>query len=276
MDATDMVSALRSWRPGAARTAVVDFLCSVTAGPEAVPAAERIATFDNDGTLACEKPRTALAAFLWHESHGTAGDTGDGHAVLRELGALFAGRTVGEYELCSREFLSQATHPRFGRRYPTLVYAPMRELIDLLHALQFSVFLCSDSSRDFNRTLAAPAYGLRPERVIGSEVQIQLRGGQLVRTAVPVPWDDGPGKAVHIWDRTGQQPLFAAGNAAGDIDMLTAARFALLVHHDDPDREYAYDDPHALTAAAAGGWTVTSMREDFTNMWITEPTDTKQ
>ena len=139
----------------------------------------------------------------------------------------------------------------------------MRELIDLLHGLQFSVFLCSDSSRDFNRVLAGPAYGLRRERVIGSEVQIELNGGRLVRTAVPAPLDDGPGKAVHIWERTGQRPLFAAGNAVGDIEMLTAARFALLVHHDDPDREYAYDDPHALTAAAAGGWTVTSMREDF-------------
>jgi len=161
-------------------------------------------------------------------------------------------------------------HPRFKRGYPALVYAPMRELIGLLHTLQFSVFLCSDSSRDFNRVLAEAAYGLRRERVIGSEVRIELRGAQLVRTAITEPLDDGPGKVVHIWDRTGRQPLLAAGNAAGDIEMLTAARFALLIHHDDPEREYFYDDPHALSAAASRGWSVISMREDFATMWVSE------
>ena len=262
--------ALPSWRAGANRQAIVDFLRSVTVGPDAVPAAERLATFDNDGTLACEKPRTALAAFLMQESLGALGDVGGGHEVLHELGALMAGRTTSDYEQRSRAFLDEARHPRFGRGYPVLVYAPMRELIDLLHALEFSVFLCSDSSRDFNRVLAGPAYGLRRERVIGSEVQIELRGAQLVRTAVPVPLDDGPGKVVHIWDRTGQQPLLAAGNAAGDIEMLTAARFALLIHHDDPEREYAYDDPRALSAAARRGWSVISMREDFATLWVSE------
>jgi hypothetical protein len=103
--------------------------------------------------------------------------------------------------------------------------------------------------------------------VIGSEVRIELRNGVLVRSATPVPLNDGPGKAVHIWDRTGQPPLFAAGNAVGDIEMLDAARFALLVHHDDPDREYGYDDVPALAAARDSGWTVVSMRDDFDTMW---------
>jgi phosphoserine phosphatase len=270
MDAQAMVSALPSWRAGASRRAIVDFLVRVTLGPDAVPPTERVATFDNDGTLACEKPRTALAAFL--EAESIAAGNGplagaSGHEVLRELGALFAGTTVADYETRCRAFLAGATHPRFGMGYPALVYAPMRELVTLLHDLEFSVFLCSDSSRDFNRVLAGPAYGLRRERVIGSEVRIKLRNDVLVRSATPVPLNDGPGKAVHIWDRAGQRPLFAAGNAVGDIEMLDAARFALLVHHDDPDREYGYDDVPALAAARDSGWTVVSMRDDFDTMW---------
>ena len=213
---------------------------------------------------------TALAAFLAQESPGASGGAGGGHEVLEELGALFAGQSTAEYEHRTRQFLSQAKHPRFGRSYPSLVYAPMRELIDLLHELEFGVYLCSDSSRDFNRVLAGPAYGLARERVIGSEVQIELQGGQLLRTATPVPLDDGPGKVVHIWDRTGRQPLLAAGNAVGDIEMLNAARFALLVHHDDSAREYAYDDQAVLAAAARGGWSVVSMREDFATMWVSQ------
>jgi phosphoserine phosphatase len=108
---------------------------------------------------------------------------------------------------------------------------------------------------------------LRRERVIGSEVQIQAVDGRLVRTAIPVLMDDGPGKTVHLWDRTGTQPVLAAGNAAGDIDMLRAARFALVVHHDDDVREYAYDDRQILDAAAGGGWTVLSMRDEFARIW---------
>ena len=98
------------------------------------------------------------------------------------------------------------------------------------------------------RVIAGPAYGLRRERVIGSEVQIQAVDDRLVRTAITVPMDDGPGKTVHLWDRTGTQPVLAAGNAAGD----TAARFALVVHNDDDVREYAYDNPQILNAAAGG------------------------
>ena len=162
-------------------------------------------------------------------------------------------------------------HPRFGCRYPVLVYRPMCELLVLLQQLDFSVFVCSDSSRDFMRVFAAPAYALARERVIGSEVRIELRGGELTRTATPVPLDDGPGKVVHIWDRAGRAPLLAAGNAVGDIEMLDAARFALLVHHDDPEREYGYVDEPALDAAARGGWTVLSMRADFEVLWNSEP-----
>src|SRR5664279_648171 len=153
MDGQAMTAALASWRPGPAREAIVDFLLEVTRGPGAVPPAERVAAFDNDGTLACEKPRTALASFLSAEAAARGAPVPDGisgHAVLQCLGGLFEGCSTVEYEQHARAFLDQARHPRFGRGYPGLVYSPMRELIALLHELEFSVFLCSDSSRDFN------------------------------------------------------------------------------------------------------------------------------
>jgi phosphoserine phosphatase len=246
---------------------VIAFLQEITQGPDALPAADRVAAFDNDGTLACEKPHTALAGFLLDRAAAAAGpappEVASGHDVLRELGVLFAGQTTAQYEEQARRYLTGALHPRFQRPYPMLTYQPMLELISLLHALDFSVFMCTDSSRDFMRVIAGPAYGLRRERVIGSEVQIQSVDGRLVRTALPVPMDDGPGRTVHLWDRTGTQPVLAAGNAAGDIDMLRAARFALVIHHDDAVREYAYDDYQILDAAAEGGWTVLSMRDEF-------------
>ena len=261
---------LPSWRDGSARRSVIAFLQGITQGPDALPVADRVAAFDNDGTLACEKPHTALAGFLLDRvaAAGSAlPEVASGHDVLRELGVLFTGQTTAQYEEQARRYLTGALHPRFHRPYPMLTYQPMLELMALLQALDFSVFMCTDSSRDFMRVIAGPAYGLRRERVIGSEVQIQAVDGRLVRTAIPEPMDDGPGKAVHLWDRTGTQPVLAAGNAAGDIDMLRAARFALVVHHDDDVREYAYDDPQILNAAAAGGWTVLSMRDDFARVW---------
>lgn len=258
---------------------MVAFLQEITQGQGALPVADRVAAFDNDGTLACEKPQTALAGFLLDRAAaaGTAAPrVTSGHDVLRELGVLFAGQTTAQYDEQARRYLGEALHPRFHRPYPMLTYQPMLELISLLHALDFSVFLCTDSSRDFMRVMAGPAYGLRRDRVIGSEVQIQAVDGRLVRTAMPVPMNDGPGKTVHLWDRTGTQPVLAAGNAAGDIDMLQAARFALVVHHDDDVREYAYDDRQILDAAAERGWTVLSMRDEFARLWPADPADGAQ
>ncbi len=266
--------ALPSWRDGPGRYSILTFLRDVTQGPAMMSVEQRVAAFDFDGTLACEKPRTVLAEFLADRSGPNSPETvraasgGSGHDVLRGLGVVFAGQTVAEYEEQAREFLDRAEHPRFHCLYPRLVYRPMLELIQLLAALEFSVFVCTDSSRDFLRVIAEPVLGLRREQIIGSEVQIESREGRLVRTANPVPFDDGPGKTVHLWDRTGTQPLLAAGNAAGDIAMLQAARFPLVVHHDDSVREYAYDDDQILTAADCNRWTVLSMRDDFTCIWV--------
>ncbi len=270
IDAEERKVSLPSWRDGSARRSVLAFLREVTQGPDALPVADRVAAFDNDGTLACEKPHTALAGFLLDRlaaAGSTVPELANGHDVLRELGVLFSGQTTAQYEEQARRYLAGALHPRFHRPYPMLTYQPMLELMALLRALDFSVFMCTDSSRDFMRVIADPAYGLRREQVIGSEVQIRSVNGRLVRTASPVPMDDGPGKTVHLWDRTGTQPVLAAGNAHGDVAMLRAARFALVVHHDDEVREYAYDDPEILNAAAGGGWTVISMRDDFARLW---------
>lgn len=278
IDAQEWKAALPSWRDGSARRSVIAFLQEITQGPDALPVAERVAAFDNDGTLACEKPHTALAGFLLDRlaAAGAAPpDAGSGHDVLRELGLLFDGQTTAWYGEQARRYLAGALHPRFRRPYPALTYQPMLELMALLRTLDFSVFMCTDSSRDFMRVIAGPAYGLRREQVIGSEVQIRAVDGRLVRTAVPVPMDDGPGKTVHLWDRTGTQPVLAAGNAAGDIEMLRAARFALVVHHDDDVREYAYSDPRILSAAAAGGWTVLSLRDDFARLWPADPDEAR-
>jgi phosphoserine phosphatase len=273
MDSDQIRRALASWRDAPAKQSLIGFLCEVTHGPNALPAEERVAAFDNDGTLACEKPETMSAAFLRDRLAASgskrpgSGREVRGHEVLRALGTLFAGVPTAEYEAYAREFLSRAVHPRFRRPYPALIYQPMLELVNLLHALRFSVFVCTDSSRDFMRVMTGPAYGLPRERVIGSEVQIESVDGRLIRTATPIPLDDGPGKTVHLWDRAGASPLLAAGNAAGDIALLTAARHAVVIHHDDSDREYAYDDPQILRAAGEYRWTVLSMRNDFTHLW---------
>ena len=278
-DAEEWKVSLPSWRNASAKQSLVAFLQEITQGPGALPVADRVAAFDNDGTLACEKPHTALAGFLLDRAAAVGSappEVASGHDVLRELGVLFAGQSTAQYEEQARRYLTGALHPRFQRPYPMLTYQPMLELISLLHALDFSVFICTDSSRDFMRVIAGPAYGLRREGVIGSEVQIQSVGGRLVRTALPVPMDDGPGKTVHLWDRTGTQPVLAAGNAAGDIAMLRAARFALVVHHDDAVREYAYDDHQILDSAAEGGWTVLSMRDEFARIWPADLADGAQ
>src|SRR5690349_14576784 len=279
MDAEEWRVSLPSWRDGSARRSLVAFLQEITQGPGALPVADRVAAFANDGTLACEKPHTALAAFRLDRvavAGSAAPGVASGQDVLRELGVLFAGQSTAQSEEQARRYLTGALHPRFQRPYPMLTYQPMLELISLLHALDFSVFMCTDSSRDFMRVIAGPAYGLRRERVIGSEVQIQSAGGRLVCPALPVPMDDGPGKTVHLRDRTGTQPVLAVGNAAGDIDMLRAARFALVVHHDDDLREYAYDDLQMLDVAAESGWTVLSMRDEFARVWPPDLADGAQ
>ena len=284
-------AALPSWNDGPSKTAVLQFVRSVTTpGASFVPPAERVATFDNDGTLWCERPLYVQADFIFRrfadmvrEDPGIAkeqpykavveGDRDwlmDVYAHVPELvkGATeaFGGITTEAFDAAVRAFFSSARHPTLDVPYTQVAYRPMLELIGLLEANDFRVYICSAGGRDFVRAVCEEVYGLGRDRVIGSATTLEYRDGRLYRTnGVEQPIDDGPGKPVHIWTRTGRLPLLAGGNADGDVSMLECARFALLVHHDDAEREFAYDSgaEKALAAAAAHGWTVVSMREDF-------------
>jgi phosphoserine phosphatase len=265
-----------------------------TPGEGFVPPAERVATFDNDGTLWCEKPLYVQADFVFRRLTEMVRDDpalasrqpwralveGDrawlmdiyAHAseVLTAVTEAFAGITTEAFEAEARAFFATASHPTLGVPYTRTTYRPMCELIELLGAHGFAVYICSAGGRDFVRAVSEQVYGLPRDRVIGSAAALEYRDGDLYRTAgVEGPIDDGPGKPVHIWARTGRKPLLAAGNADGDLAMLETARFGLLLHHDDAVREFAYDAgaEKALAAARERGWTVISMKEDFESVF---------
>ena len=287
--------ALASWCDGPARTAILDFVRSVTErGASFVPPAERIATFDNDGTLWCEKPMYVQADFVmrrWKEMLQAqpelakeqpykalaAGDREwlmDLYAHVPELikgvTEAYEGITVEAFEAAVGDFFKAGRHPTLGVPYTEVAYRPMRELLAFLEANDFTVYICSAGGRDFVRPVSEQIYGISRERVIGSATTLEYRDSELYRTAgVEQPIDDGPGKPVHIWTRTGRKPLLAGGNADGDAPMLESAQFGLLVHHDDSEREFAYDKgaEKALAAAKARGWTVVSMKADFATVF---------
>jgi phosphoserine phosphatase len=283
--------ALSHWRDGATRSAILAFLDSVTApGDGFVPVAERIATFDNDGTLWCEKPGYPQADFLlrrWAEQARAdparaavqpwkavvegdrawlAGILDHQADLITGVTEAYEGITTEAFEGEVRTFFDTVDHPTLGVPYTAATFRPMRELIELLEANDFQVYICSAGGRDFVRVVSEELYGIPRERVIGSGTALEFRDGDVYRTrGIEQPVDEGPGKPVHIWTRTGRKPLFAGGNADGDIGMLELARFGLLVHHDDADREFAYVDgaEKALAEASQRGWTVASMRDDF-------------
>jgi phosphoserine phosphatase len=286
-----MADQLPGWTDGPARAAILGFVRSVTGpGPAFVPEAERVAVFDNDGTLWCEKPMYPQADFLlrrWQEmaqAHPslakkqpwkavTEGDQKWLAGILDHVPELtrgvtqaYEGITTEAFERAVRAFFDTARHPVLGVPYTRLAYRPMRELIELLRAAEFEVYLCSAGGRDFVRVVAGEMYGILRQNVIGSGTTLEYHHGQVYRTkGVEQPVDDGPGKPVHIWTRTGRKPLLAAGNADGDAAMLRTARFGLLIRHDDAGREFAYDTgaEKALAKAKERGWTVVSMQHDF-------------
>jgi phosphoserine phosphatase len=287
---------LASWNDRPTRAAIVDFVERVTAegGPDFVPPSERIATFDNDGTLWCEKPLYAQADLVLRKWRAMAEadqslaerqpykavvendlawlDALTDHVpdLVRGVGEAFGGLTTEEFEAEAVEFFESVRHPTLGIAYTEAVYAPMRELLAFLESRDFRAFICSAGGRDFVRPVSERIYGISRERVIGSSAPLELRDGALVRTdGVEQPIDDGPGKPVHIWARTGRRPLLACGNADGDVEMLAQARFALLVRHDDAEREFAYTAgaERSLDAAAEHGWTVVSVKNDWATVF---------
>jgi phosphoglycolate phosphatase-like HAD superfamily hydrolase len=303
---------LPSWNAGPVRSAILDFVERTTreGSPAFVPPAERIAVFDNDGTLWAEQPLYFQLAFAldrvaalapthpeWKTTQpfqaALAKDT-KGLAAAGEKGAVelvmatHAGTTTDEFGSVVRDWTATARHPRFGRPYTDLVYGPMVELLGFLRANGFETYIVSGGGVEFIRAWSERVYGIPPERVIGSSIVTEFQLGadgvpRLVRLPKVNFVDDGPGKPVGIHQAIGRRPVFAFGNSDGDLQMLqwTAAgsgpRFVGLVHHTDAEREWAYDRQshvgkldRALDEALAKGWTVVDMKRDWKRVFAFE------
>jgi phosphoglycolate phosphatase-like HAD superfamily hydrolase len=303
---------LPSWNEGAAKAAVLDFVADVTAqgGADFVPVSERIAVFDNDGTLWVEQPMYTQGVFAFDRlkalapqhpewttrqpfkaalegDHATLADAGEQGLVTLVM-ATHAGVTTDAFAATVAGWLATAKHPRFQRPYLRLVYQPMVELLEHLRANGFKTFIVSGGGVDFMRPWTQAAYGVPPEQVVGSSIRtgFELRDGKPVLKKLPeVEFvDDKAGKPVGIHRFIGRRPIAAFGNSDGDLEMLQwttigapGRRLGLIVHHDDAEREYAYDrESHvgrldkALDAAGPAGWTVVSMKNDWATVFPDE------
>jgi haloacid dehalogenase-like hydrolase len=299
---------LPSWNDTGARKAIVAFVERVTTegSPDFVPVPARIATFDNDGTLWSEKPVPFQVVFAldqvrtmapqhpeWKTSEpfasvlkgDMAGLAAQGEkGVLAVIAATHSGMTTDEFSRSVQDWITTAKHPKTGRRYTDMVYQPMLELLAYLRANGFKTFIVSGGGVEFMRPWTERVYGIPPEQVVGSagKLKLETRGGApvLVKLAAIDLIDDREGKPVGIQSRIGRRPIAAFGNSDGDLQMLEwattgeGARFALFVHHDDPEREFAYDRADKLQqfdkgwdAAVARGWTVVSMRNDWKTVY---------
>ncbi len=295
---------LDSWRDGPTKATIVDF---VGRAVRDVAPEERVAVFDNDGTLWCEKPAYIQLDFLvrrlaeqvaadpsltdnpayraaasgdlaWFGDAVTQHYNGDDAALKVLAGAVlsaYAGLTVEEHAERVDAFFADATHPTLGVPYTACGYRPMVELLRYLEDHGFTNYIASGGGRDFMRPVTTQMYGVPPERVIGSSVGLDFVDGHLKTTSTPEFLNDGPVKAVRIWGRVGRRPIFAAGNSNGDIAMMeyaTAASnpsLALLVRHDDGEREFDYvaGAEKSLQLAEANGWAVASMRNDWATVF---------
>ena len=295
---------LPSWNDGAAKQAIVNFVMKVTkeGGPDFVPAAERIATFDNDGTLWAEQPLyfqfifaldrvKALAAqhLEWKEKEPFAsllkGDVkgalgGGERAIIEIMTATHSGMTTEEFEKVTKEWLATAKHPKFNRPYTEVSYQPMLELLAYLRANGFKTFIVSGGGVEFMRMFAEQVYGIPPEQVVGSsgKQKFELRDGKPVLVKLPVVdfFDDKDSKPIAIQKFIGRRPIAAFGNSDGDLQMLqwtcagSGQRLCLYVHHTDAEREWAYDRQSSigrldkgLDEAKVKGWTVVDMKNDW-------------
>jgi phosphoserine phosphatase len=217
--------------------------------------------------LAKEQPFKAIAEndgdFLGHLLEHAA-------ELAKGVTEAYADITTDAFEQAVETFFASATHPTLDVPYTSVGYQPMRELVELLRAHDFTVYVCSGGGRDFVRVVSEQMFGIAREHVIGSGTTLEYREGDVYRTkGVEEPFDEHGGKPVHIWTRTGRKPLFAAGNTNGDQAMLEVARFSLLVNHDDGEREFAYTElaESAMAEAAQRGWTVVSMKDDWKSVF---------
>jgi hypothetical protein len=299
---------LPSWNDGATKQSIVDFVAKVTKEGSAdfVPPNERIATFDNDGTLWCEKPMPIQLFFAldrvkelapqhpeWKDKEPFAsllkGDVkaamaGGEHSLLEIVMATHTGMTTGEFEKMVKDWIATAQHPTTKRPFTKMVYQPMVELLAYLRANGFKTFIVSGGGIEFMRPWMEGVYGIPPEQVVGSsgKTKYEMRDGKpvLVKLAEVNFIDDKEGKPVGINQHIGRKPVLSAGNvfSGGDIAMLTycqshpGATLQLMVNHDDAAREFAYAEPDgaSLKVAAANGWTVVNMKSDWKKVFAFE------
>jgi hypothetical protein len=296
---------LPSWNEGAARTAILEFVERVSKPGSAdfVPEAERIAVFDNDGTLWVEQPMYVQGMFAfdrvrtlapqhpeWKEQQPfkavLEGDmktalAGGERSLLEIVMATHAGMTTADFEGIVKDWIAKAEHPRFNQLHLRCVYQPMLELMAYLRNHGFQTWIVSGGGIDFMRPWTEEVYGVPPQQVIGSSIktQFQMRGNDeavLMRLPDMNFVDDKDGKPVGIQSHIGRRPIAAFGNSDGDLQMLQWATggkrpgFALYVHHTDAEREYAYDRKspigkldQGLDAASRRGWTVVDMKRDW-------------
>jgi phosphoserine phosphatase len=295
---------LPSWNDGPTKQAIVAFVTDVTreGSPDFVPPPERVATFDNDGTLWIEQPIYVQFAYAldrvkelapqnpeWKDKQpfkavldgdmaalATAGEKG----AVEIVAATHAGMTPEQFIGMVKTWLATARHPRFDRRYEDLVYQPMLEVLAYMRANGFRTFIVSGGGIEFMRAFAEKTYGIPPDQVVGSSIvtRFETRDGKPTLFRLPEVnfVDDGPGKPVGINQHIGLRPIAAFGNSDGDLQMLQwtteagGRRLGVVVHHTDAEREYAYDRESkvghldkALEAAKVDRWTVVDMKRDW-------------
>ena len=295
---------LPSWTEGVAKQSIFDFVQRVTTpgSKDFVPEPERVAVFDNDGTLWVKQPMYPQLAFAvdriktlapqhpeWKTTQpfkavlendfkalAASGEKG----LIQLIMASHAGMTIDEFEQIVRDWLATARHPKYKRPYTECVYQPMLELLVYLRASGFKTWIVSGGGIEFMRPWTERVYGIPPEQVVGSSIKTkyEVRDGEPVLMRLPEVnfIDDKAGKPVGINQHIGRRPIAAFGNSDGDFQMLewtttgSGARFGLIVHHDDAKREYAYDRKssigkldRALDEAPKRGWVVVSMKRDW-------------
>ncbi len=305
------MNSLPSWKDGPAKSAILDFVAQVTSakGPDFVRAADRIAVFDNDGTLWCEQP-LQVQFFFAHERLKALADRDPtlrdrqpfkaflerDMKTIRALGkkgffeagaAAHAGMTEDEFMILARDWLATARHPQFGVPFTQLAYRPQRELLEFLRKHGFKTFIVSGGGIDLIRAFSEEVYGVPPEHVIGSSVRTRYeiidRKAQLLKLAELNSFDDREMKPVNIGLHIGRRPILAFGNSDGDLAMLRYAmsgsgkRLALVLHHDDEEREFAYDRDFKVSPLAEGldraeeyGFTIVSMKRDWNSIFMHE------
>ena len=295
---------LPSWRDGATKSEILSFVTETTTEGHArfVPPAERIAVFDNDGTLWCEQPiyvqgvfviarirelavkepqlllKLPIASLLSRDpkEHSRLTDKD----IASFVAVTHSGMTTDEFHALATKWISEARHPKLQRLYTDCVYQPQLELMTLLRSRGYKTFIVTGGGVDFVRTFAEQAYGIPPEQVIGTsgKTKFELRGEDAVLMKLPElqSLDDGVGKPENIERHIGRRPILACGNSDGDLPMLqytashTRPSLMLLVHHDDAERDFSYDKESrigrldkALTEAEQRQWTVISMQKDW-------------